>query len=156
MTEVIHRYNVSGIMSDVCVFFVITGRGAVFQEIINRHNSCVCGRGSCVCGRKCFCLVRVGWTALTEGDGAPSQIDVSWPRYFEQNCRKEVLQHHRAGVFGDESVLWSFQLMLLKCCFTSTETAGLLAIGAQDGHLDFHTVPELCSFHMDRIVLYRR
>ena len=83
------------------------------------------------------------------------QIAVAWPRYVEQNCRKEVLQHHRAGVFGAESVLWSFQLMLLKCCFTSTETVGLLAIGAQDGHLDFHTVPELCSFHMDRIVLYR-
>ena len=33
--------------------------------------------------------------------------------------------------------------MLLKCCFTSTETVGLLGTGAQDGHLDFHTAPEL-------------
>ena len=33
----------------------------------------------------------------------------------------------------------------LKCCFTSTETVGLLGTGAQDGHLDFHTVPELWS-----------
>ena len=32
---------------------------------------------------------------------------------------------------------------LLKCCFTSTETVGLLGTGAQDGHLDFHTAPEL-------------
>ena len=31
----------------------------------------------------------------------------------------------------------------LKCCFTSTKTVGLLGTGAQDGHLDFHTVPEL-------------
>ena len=31
---------------------------------------------------------------------------------------------------------------MLKCCFTSTETVGLLGTGAQDGHLDFHTVPE--------------
>ena len=31
----------------------------------------------------------------------------------------------------------------VKCCFTSTETVGLLRIGAQDGHLDFHTAPEL-------------
>ena len=31
----------------------------------------------------------------------------------------------------------------LKCCFTSTETVGLLGTGAQDGHLDFHTAPEL-------------
>ena len=32
----------------------------------------------------------------------------------------------------------------LKCCFTSTETVGLLGMGAQDVHLDFHTAPELC------------
>ena len=30
-----------------------------------------------------------------------------------------------------------------KCCFTSTETVGLLGTGAQDGHLNFHTAPEL-------------
>ena len=33
---------------------------------------------------------------------------------------------------------------LVECCFTSTETVGLLGTGAQDGHLDFHTAPELC------------
>ena len=33
----------------------------------------------------------------------------------------------------------------LKCCFTSTETVGLLGTGAQDVHLDFHTAPELLS-----------
>ena len=27
----------------------------------------------------------------------------------------------------------------------STETVGLLGTGAQDGHLDFHTPPELCE-----------
>ena len=32
----------------------------------------------------------------------------------------------------------------LKCCFTSTETVGLLGMGAQDIHLDLHTAPELC------------
>ena len=37
-----------------------------------------------------------------------------------------------------------FSSGLLKCCFTSTETVGLLGTGAQDGHLDFHTAPELC------------
>ena len=31
----------------------------------------------------------------------------------------------------------------LKCCFTSTETVGLLGTGAHDGHLDCHTAPEL-------------
>ena len=33
--------------------------------------------------------------------------------------------------------------MVMKCCFTSTETVGLLGTGAQDGHLDCHTAPEL-------------
>ena len=28
----------------------------------------------------------------------------------------------------------------------STETVGLLGTGAQDGHLDFHTAPEVCIF----------
>ena len=32
---------------------------------------------------------------------------------------------------------------MMKCCITSTETVGLLGMGAQDGHLDFHTAPEL-------------
>ena len=32
----------------------------------------------------------------------------------------------------------------MKCCFTSTETVGLLGTGAQDVHLDFHIAPELC------------
>ena len=34
--------------------------------------------------------------------------------------------------------------MIAQCCFTSTETVGLLEAGAQDVHLDFHTAPELC------------
>ena len=36
-------------------------------------------------------------------------------------------------------------------CFTSTETVGLLGTGAQDGHLGFHTAPELWTrrcFHV--------
>ena len=33
--------------------------------------------------------------------------------------------------------------MLLKCRFTSIETVGLLGMGAQDVHLDFHTAQEL-------------
>ena len=32
---------------------------------------------------------------------------------------------------------------LLKCSFTSTESVGFLRMGAQDGHLDFHTAPKL-------------
>ena len=32
---------------------------------------------------------------------------------------------------------------IAECCFTSTETVGLLGTGAQDDHLDLHTAPEL-------------
>ena len=32
---------------------------------------------------------------------------------------------------------------LLECCFTFTETVGLLGTGAQDVRLDFHTAPQL-------------
>ena len=35
------------------------------------------------------------------------------------------------------------RILKLKCCFTSTETVGLLGTEAQDVHLDFHTAPEL-------------
>ena len=38
----------------------------------------------------------------------------------------------------------------LKCCFTSTETVGLLGTGAQDVHLDFHTAPGLCLLSRHR------
>ena len=41
---------------------------------------------------------------------------------------------------------------LLKCCFTSTETVGILGTGAQDGHLDFHTAPELSRTPVDFVV----
>ena len=34
---------------------------------------------------------------------------------------------------------------MIDCCFTSTETAGLVGTGTQDVHLDFHTALELCS-----------
>ena len=36
-------------------------------------------------------------------------------------------------------------LRLVECpqLLSSTETVGLLGTGAQDGHLDFHTAPEL-------------
>ena len=35
--------------------------------------------------------------------------------------------------------------MAMKCCFTSTETIGLLGMRAQDSHLDFHTAPEVAD-----------
>ena len=43
------------------------------------------------------------------------------------------------GVPGKELM----KLVEARCCFTSTETVGLLGTGTQDVHLDFHTTPEL-------------
>ena len=34
---------------------------------------------------------------------------------------------------------------IVQCCFTYTETVGLIGTGTQDGHLDFHTALELCA-----------
>ena len=34
---------------------------------------------------------------------------------------------------------------MVQCCFTSTETARLIRTAAQEGHLGFHTAPELCE-----------
>ena len=64
---------------------------------------------------------------------------------------------------GDNILRWATIFMCrktrhilsqLKCCFTSTETVGLLGTGAQGGHLDFHTAPELCIGAGDSINLY--
>ena len=50
--------------------------------------------------------------------------------------------------------LWCSGLCSEVCCLTpSTETVSLLGTGAQDGHLDFHTAPELC-FVLFQIVVY--
>ena len=49
------------------------------------------------------------------------------------------------------SLVGIIYFMLLKCCFTSTETIGLLGTGAQDGHLNFHTAPELWFYFKQMI-----
>ena len=41
--------------------------------------------------------------------------------------------------------------LVMKCCFTSTETIGLLGMGDQDSHLDFQTAPELCNEVMGQV-----
>ena len=41
----------------------------------------------------------------------------------------------------------------LKCCFTFTETVGLLGTGAQNVHLHFHTASELCRTQSARATM---
>ena len=45
-------------------------------------------------------------------------------------------------------------LTFSECCFTSTETVGLLGMRVQDCHLDFHTVPELRGANHSLITFY--
>ena len=58
--------------------------------------------------------------------------------------------YHRFSVRRAYS-LWD---ILVECCFTSTETVGLLGTGAQDSHPDFHTASELCLWDMHKVSWY--
>ena len=51
---------------------------------------------------------------------------------------------------SDYLVRWSSDL-LLKCCFTSTKHVGLLQVGAQDIHLNFHTASESADAWSDTL-----
>ena len=46
------------------------------------------------------------------------------------------------------------EIIMVECCFTSTETVGLLGTGAQDGYLDFHTAPELSKIMMNELAAF--
>ena len=46
---------------------------------------------------------------------------------------------YSAGMCTVSVTISTLLLLLLKCCFTSTETVSLLRTGAQDVHLHFHT-----------------
>ena len=60
------------------------------------------------------------------------------------------------GASSSQPAAVGFGELWLKCCFTSTETVGLLGTGAQDGHLDFRTAPELCELCARKGILYRK
>ena len=47
------------------------------------------------------------------------------------------------GKSEDVDTLFDIGKSEAECCFTTTETIGLLGTGAQGGYLDFHTAPEL-------------
>ena len=55
-------------------------------------------------------------------------------------------------VLGSPSLI-SLTVGRMKCCFTSTETVGLLGTGAQDGHLDFHTLLRSNPYGDDELML---
>ena len=57
--------------------------------------------------------------------------------YVHRNCR--LIRDGSQPAYGHLDFLWATDSELKM----STETVGLLGTGAQDGHLDFHTAPEL-------------
>ena len=70
----------------------------------------------------------------------------------EAGCRQDRVSVVQSGQFFAKKLSSPRPICvcawLLKCCFTSTETVGLLGTGAQDVHLDFHTAHELCAWLM--------
>ena len=89
------------------------------------------------------------WTASTLCSHAiqPYFMDSKytlWPRHTALLYGQQV--HSMAPPYS--LTLWTASTLCGHaegevCCFTSTETVGLLWTGAQDVHLDFHTAPEL-------------
>ena len=64
--------------------------------------------------------------------------------YLGQTGNRFVTPYQRGGPQNDRQVPDADrQGLVVDCCFTATETVGLLGTGGQDGHHDFHTVPEL-------------
>ena len=61
------------------------------------------------------------------------------------------VSRRRAAVYCvvELSVALRAQQGWLTCCFTSTETVGLLGAGAQDVHFDFHTAPSSAETVVD-------
>ena len=98
---------------------------------------------------------------LRESENAVHLYYVVLLRLYNEGCFRQITIScfipisllHLAGTFhGQKSATRMIASVLkedpkikgwLKCCFTSTETVGLLGTGAQDVHLDFHTAPEL-------------
>ena len=85
------------------------------------------------------------WTRACSRATLDCEIPVTqfsaWKRQGEKLEPVLDLYTHNYAEFRS---LWQTS-KLLKCCFTSTETVGLLGMRAKDGHLDFHTAPELCQ-----------
>ena len=59
--------------------------------------------------------------------------------YLSLQCHHQNDSCIKKGSDAESHIL----LQKLKCCFTSTETVGLLGTAAQDVQLDFDTAPDL-------------
>ena len=109
-------------------------------------------------GMVCDFIVRNCWTLLRITSSSTKRIVLriclllsnhvpSSPNFvIVRDCCVPPLRSHirQFGLCFGQSGLLRMNVGLnvhswLKCCFTFTETVGLLGTGAQDGHLDFHS-----------------
>ena len=70
---------------------------------------------------------------------------MGWIRSYQLSASAAALSKKKSRKKKELLIGW------LKCCFTSTETVGLLGTGAQDVHMDFHTGPVSMVFITTRI-----
>ena len=66
---------------------------------------------------------------------------------FETREVYDLLPHSICELRQDGNTVCAIRV---ECRFRSTETVGIIRAGVQDGHLDFHTAPELCGPHQDQ------
>ena len=84
-----------------------------------------------VCQRRGYVSRQVGWDSV-----------LALSRVLTAGLAERVLRTVML-ICGVVAVVVVVVVVVVECCFTSTETVGLLGTGTQDGHLDFHTPPEL-------------
>ena len=63
------------------------------------------------------------------------------------NLTPQLLPFRYKTFSGDVRLL--LLLLMLKCCFTSTEAVGLLGTGALDVHFHFHTAPSTSTLVLE-------
>ena len=98
-----------------------------------------------------FLVCKISLNNLTD---SPTSCAVFQSLFPPQYYPRHVLHIACIALFSDRKLPHVVRIFValywgscwLKCCFTSTETVVLLGKGAQDGHLDIHTAPELCNY----------
>ena len=92
-----------------------------------------------------------GLLHMAAAGGSEQCCRMLWKRGFDINEQNSdgntplscAVHTKQVGIDGEIYCVGLEQVGWLKCCFTSTETVSLLGTRAQDGHLHFHTAPEL-------------
>ena len=106
----------------------------LLHKFVNK--SCPVYTGACLCERINFV------------SGFPFECEslkrcCCWVLLYVHRNRRFIRDGEPRTATSTFTQLLSPESQLVRCCFTFTETVGLLGTGAQDGHLDFHTAAEL-------------